>query len=105
MDQTDDVLTPAQWTAARMFVAQLGASAREEEGEFDFDAIGMEVLPVEDISLILTAEHEITVGDAMYAAKVLIWSLLAAFAEEEGIDMETAVSHLGMRLAMVEPGG
>lgn len=98
-------LTPEQWTAARMFVAQLGAAARGEEDDFDFDTIGMEIMPVEDMLLAMTAEHQISIGDALYAAKVLIWSLLNAFADEEGIDMQSAVGYLGTRLALVEPDG
>lgn len=104
MDDRTVELTPEQWTAARMFVTVLGAEARDEVGEdFDFDQIGVEIMPVEDILFAMTAEHQIKVGDMMYAAKLLIWSLINQFAEDEGIDVSAAVSHLAMRLAAEEP--
>jgi hypothetical protein len=103
-DEREIVLTPEQWTAARMFVALLGVEAREGGGEdFDFEMIGVEVLPVDNVVFALTADHEICVGDMLYASKLLLWSLICQFAEHEGIDVADAVSVLAMRLAAEEP--
>ena len=105
-EEEEVVLTPEQWTAARMLVALLGAEARDEikpGKDFDFEQIGVEILPVEDILFALTDTCQIKVGDMMYAAKLLIWSLINQFADDEGVDVSTAISHLAMRLAAVEP--
>jgi hypothetical protein len=97
-------LTREQWTAARMLVTLLGAEARDGEGEdFDFEMIGVEVMPVENITFAMTADCEIEVGDMLYAAKLLLWSLINQFADHECIDVEAAVSFLAMRLAAEEP--
>lgn len=103
MDEQPDSLTPEQWTAARMLVAMMGAEARGDEGDFDFDAIGMEIMPIGDVLFAMTEEHEISVDDAMMAAKVLIWSLIHYLADGENLDLESAVHFLGYRLAMDEP--
>jgi hypothetical protein len=101
----DEIMSPEQWVAARMFVAVLGAEANEESGDdVDFEEIGVEVLPVEEIMFAMTAQHQILTGDMMYAAKMLLWSLVCSFAELAGITPAQAVSHLGMNLALCEPG-
>jgi hypothetical protein len=103
-EQNELVLTPEQWTAARMLVTVLGAEAREGAGDdFDFDMIGVEVLPIEDAIFAMTAEYQIEIGDMLYAAKLLLWSLISQFAEHEGIEVQDAVSILAMRLAAEEP--
>lgn len=97
-------LTPEQWTAARMLVTILGAEARSSDGEdFDFEMIGVEVMPVENMVFAMTVDYEVEVGDMLYAAKLLLWSLINQFAEHEGIDVESAVSFLAMRLAAEDP--
>lgn len=105
-EQTEpDFLTPEQWVAARVFVALMGAEANEGKGdEFDFDSIGVEVMPLDSMVYAMTAEHQVAVGDMMYAAKMLLWSMICSFAEVMDITPAAAVSHLGMNLALVEPG-
>ncbi len=98
------VMTPEQWVAARMLVTLLAAEANGNDGDtFDFDTIGMELMPVEGITFALTAEHQILLDDVLFAAKLLLWSLINQFAEDNHIDPATAVSHLAIRLALSEP--
>lgn len=98
-------MSPEQWIAARMFVAVLGAEANDEAGDdFDFESIGVEILPVEDIMFAISGERQVLTGDMMYAAKMLLWSLVCSFADVMGITPAQAVSLLGMNLALCEPG-
>ena len=100
-----DLMSPEQWIAARMFVAVLGAEANDQSGDdFDFESIGVEILPVEEIMFATQGDHAVLTGDMMYAAKMLMWSLICSFADVMEISPAQAVSLLGMNLALCEPG-
>ncbi len=106
MDDTPELMTPEQWTAGRMFIALMGAEANEGMGDdFDFETLGVEIMPVEDITYALREDGQmVLMGDMMYAAKMLMWSLICSFAEIMEIEPAEAVSLLGMNLALCEPG-
>lgn len=102
MPDDKDVLTPAQFAAARMLIARLGAEAAEEE--FSEELLGIHWLANKDMVCAETEEGEfLLAGDFLYAAIVLLWSMVVGSAEANGQDTADIVSRLALGLASHEP--
>lgn len=103
MDDEEVELTPEEWTAARLLIALLGAEAHGSSKDFDFDTLGVDIMPVEELVFALADGKHITVGDMMIASKMLLWSVVSHLAMSEEVEIEDVVSTIGLRLAAVEP--
>lgn len=95
-------LSEGQFRAAQMFIARLLA---EGEGRvFDFEDVGLNW----ELSDSTTCAHyddgtELTVGDVMYGAIMLVWSTIVDRAEIAGETVLESLSRLGLGLALYDP--
>lgn len=91
-----------QWEAARMLVARLGAEANGTE--LAFSQIGMTWMDIPDQVCAVTDDGvDILTGELVYAAMVMLWSIILDRAEEEGVEPSMILADLGLNLAKVEP--
>lgn len=102
MANTENVLTTEQWAAARLLVARLRSEAAYEP--FFLEDLGVDWLVTEDLVCATTDTGEsIRLGDMLYAAIVMMWSLVVAQADETCTPPIEIVAQLGLGLASHEP--
>lgn len=103
MPADEDVLSKAQFEAARMLIARLRSEATDEL--FDLDQLGMTWADPEGLICAVCEDGTtISVGDLLYGAIVLLWSSLSERAEAGDEPVIDVVQRLGLGLALNEPG-
>lgn len=101
-NMADAELTREQFAAARMLMARLGAEATGLP--FCEEELGISWQPNDDILCATTEDGlQLLAGDFLYAAIVLLWSMVMGSAEASDTPPAEVVSRLALGLASHEP--
>lgn len=99
---SDELLSRAQFEAARMLVARLHAEAQNVD--FDVSDLGWTWLTPDDQICAVSEEGvELRQGDVVYAAVVLLWSMAVGAAMSQTVTVDRVIERLGLGVASHEP--
>jgi hypothetical protein len=99
---TEPILTRPQFDAARMLVARLHAEAANIP--FDVKDVGWTWLTADDaVCAVADDGTELRQGDVLYAAVVLLWSMVVSCADSQARPIDAVIAQLGLGVASNEP--